>query len=466
MRLQLRDILWIGTWFCLETFKSITNLEKEEDDQFDVVGQVIACEDIDNYDKIRKVGKKPVTLIDDELFANQPSEQSKNTAMKISTASENSTNDTFVNKHPIRNIAELLDVEQGVQSIIVGTVIVIQEDQGWWYLGYRACHGKDETGTMSLSLFNDEVQAMVDRSAYQLCERYAKSESDGSIPTEITNLIGNKYAFNVAIDDNNIKKLLHVFIVLRFSNDQEIINSVIACATPIKDNEATSNTVSAISSLSQTDENTTPNEKQKTNKRLVEGEPRSRVSQMQQQDTNILTIPLPFGLNISLTLGNSIDNEIENRALAFSNSSGSSGRSNSKRPIDRDIMNKVKDVLGEQQVLYDENSDLEIVLHKPPVGHSMFEGWMEMNELYPAARELTYVEFPTKYVWNAPKRIWTLRKQRKSIGRIHNVPISTRDALYCRMLLNSAKGCRTHDEIKKVNGVVLLTKRLAMQRVF
>nr|GFA14918.1 hypothetical protein [Tanacetum cinerariifolium] len=60
---------------------------------------------------------------------------------------------------------------------------------------------------------------------------------------------------------------------------------------------------------------------------------------------------------------------------------------------------------GEQQILYDENSDLEIVLHKPSVGYSMFEGWMKMNELYPAARELTYTEFPTKYVWNAPKRI-------------------------------------------------------------
>nr|GFA00854.1 replication protein A 70 kDa DNA-binding subunit B [Tanacetum cinerariifolium] len=87
---------------------------------------------------------------------------------------------------------------------------------------------------MSLSLFNDEVQAMVGRSAYQLCEKYAKSESDGSIPTEITNLIGNKYAFKVAINDYNVKKLLPVFIVLRFSNDQEIINSVLACATPIK----------------------------------------------------------------------------------------------------------------------------------------------------------------------------------------------------------------------------------------
>nr|GEV85926.1 hypothetical protein [Tanacetum cinerariifolium] len=79
---------------------------------------------------------KEVEEFRQRLFANQPSEQSKNTAMKVSIAFENSTNDSFFNQHPIRNIAELLDVEQ------------------------------DETGTMSLSLFNDEVQAMVGRSAY------------------------------------------------------------------------------------------------------------------------------------------------------------------------------------------------------------------------------------------------------------------------------------------------------------
>nr|GEZ00143.1 hypothetical protein [Tanacetum cinerariifolium] len=140
----------------------------------------------------------------EELFANQPSEQSENIATKISTASKNSTKDTFVNKHPIRNIAELLDVEHGVQSVIVGTVIAIQEDEGWWFrLQIRV---QDETETMSLSLFNDEVQAMVGRSAYQLCEKYAKG----------------------------------------------------------------------------------------------------RVSQMQQQDTNVVTTPFPFGLNRSLTLENSI----------------------------------------------------------------------------------------------------------------------------------------------------------------
>nr|GEY00296.1 replication protein A 70 kDa DNA-binding subunit B [Tanacetum cinerariifolium] len=234
--------------FVWRPFKSINDLKKEEDGQFDVGGQVIACEDLDNYDKNGKAGKKLVTLIDDE---------------KMNTKRSKS-----------------LDK--------VRTVIAIQEDEGWWYLGCRACRGKvikstdyidlesempknqmgvmiggaesamlgfrlqirvqDETGTMSLSLFNDE------------------SESDGSIPTEITNLIGNKYAFKVAIDDYNVKKLLPVFTVLRFSNDQEIINSVLACATPIKDLE------------SQTDENTTPNEKQKTNKSPAECEPGSESS--------------------------------------------------------------------------------------------------------------------------------------------------------------------------------------------
>ncbi|GKB46670.1 hypothetical protein Tco_0897423, partial [Tanacetum coccineum] len=70
---------------------------------------------------------------------------------------------------------------------------------------------------------------------------------------------------------------------------------------------------------------------------------------------------------------------------------------------------------GNQTVLYDKNSDLETVMHNPLVGQSMFEGWMKMNELYLKARELTYAEFPTK----------------------------------------------THDEIKKVNGVVYPTYKEA-----
>nr|GEV00799.1 putative PIF1 DNA helicase/replication protein A1-like protein [Tanacetum cinerariifolium] len=69
----------------------------------------------------------------------------------------------------------------------------------------------------------------------------------------------------------------------------------------------------------------------------------------------------------------------------------------------------------------------EVQYRTPSVERLSFHlsGWMRMNELYPAARELTYAEFLTK------------------------------------MLLNSAKGSRMHDEIKKVNGVVYPTYKEA-----
>ena len=91
----------------------------------------------------------------------------------------------------------------------------------------------------------------------------------------------------------------------------------------------------------------------------------------------------------------------------------------------------------------------------------MFDGWMKMNQRYKIALGLTYAEFPTKFVWNVKQRIWTFRKRGYAIGRIHNVPISTGDAYYCRMLLNSQKGCKSHDEIKMVNKVVYPTYREA-----
>ncbi|GJY10692.1 replication protein A 70 kDa DNA-binding subunit B [Tanacetum coccineum] len=53
--------------FDFRGYKSITDLQQEEDGQFDVIGYVIACEDLDNYDKNGKYGKKkPLTLVDHE----------------------------------------------------------------------------------------------------------------------------------------------------------------------------------------------------------------------------------------------------------------------------------------------------------------------------------------------------------------------------------------------------------------
>ncbi|GKB60799.1 hypothetical protein Tco_0916985 [Tanacetum coccineum] len=59
---------------------------------------------------------------------------------------------------------------------------------------------------MSLTFWNDEVQAVVDRSSYQLCDKYAKVDYNDQLPIEITSLIGKKYTFKVSIDDCNLKR--------------------------------------------------------------------------------------------------------------------------------------------------------------------------------------------------------------------------------------------------------------------
>ncbi|GJW31725.1 hypothetical protein Tco_0051757 [Tanacetum coccineum] len=120
--------------FDFRRYKSITDLQQEEDGQFDVIGHVVAGEDLNNYDKNEKCGKKkPLTLVDDE----EDVEKSKNTTSRISTASKNSTKESFVTKIPLRNIAELLDVGQGEQNdqfsteitaLIVFTVLRLSND--------------------------------------------------------------------------------------------------------------------------------------------------------------------------------------------------------------------------------------------------------------------------------------------------------------------------------------------------
>ncbi|CAH1428140.1 unnamed protein product [Lactuca virosa] len=48
-------------------------------------------------------------------------------------------------------------------------------------------------------------------------------------------------------------------------------------------------------------------------------------------------------------------------------------------------------------------------------------GWMECNAVNADARKLTYVEFPTKFVWQRGDRIWKPQKVGKCVGRIHSV---------------------------------------------
>ncbi|CAH1438891.1 unnamed protein product [Lactuca virosa] len=107
---------------------------------------------------------------------------------------------------------------------------------------------------------------------------------------------------------------------------------------------------------------------------------------------------------------------------------------------------------GQQQIVYGEDDDIDDVLDKPSVASSMFTAWMECNAVNGDARKLTYVEFPTKFVWQRGDRIWKPREVGKCIGRIHSVSPNLGEAYFLRILLNKVKGPKSFEEIRTVNG--------------
>ena len=108
----------------------------------------------------------------------------------------------------------------------------------------------------------------------------------------------------------------------------------------------------------------------------------------------------------------------------------------------------------QQQVIYDADDDITDVLNKPSVASSKFLAWMECNKTSDLAKTLTYAEFPTKFTWIGPKRIWQERKQGYAIGRIHNVPPSVGDAYYLRILLNKVKGPESWEKLYEYNDII------------
>ncbi|XP_042005907.1 uncharacterized protein LOC121754649 [Salvia splendens] len=112
---------------------------------------------------------------------------------------------------------------------------------------------------------------------------------------------------------------------------------------------------------------------------------------------------------------------------------------------------------NEQYVVFEDSEPLERVVNRNSVRESQFLAWMEANKKFVGGRDLTYVEFPRKFVWNTDH--WKLRKQRYSIGRFFYVPPGSGDMYYLRCLLNVIRGATSYEDIKCVNGIQYATFR-------
>lgn len=108
-------------------------------------------------------------------------------------------------------------------------------------------------------------------------------------------------------------------------------------------------------------------------------------------------------------------------------------------------------------MFFDEDEPIESILKKKSVNQSMFLAWFIANQKYPEARDLTYAEFPTKFVWKASMREWVPRKRGFAIGRIAHINPAQDELYFLRVMLNWVRGPKSYEDIRTVDGVVYST---------
>ncbi|PWA50520.1 DNA helicase [Artemisia annua] len=91
--------------------------------------------------------------------------------------------------------------------------------------------------------------------------------------------------------------------------------------------------------------------------------------------------------------------------------------------------------------------------------------WFTYNTLFTDGRHLTYLDFPSEYVWYEEDKAWRRRKikTKHSIGRLAYVHPAAGELFYFRMLLAHQKRCKSFTEVRTVNNHTFPTYRAACQ---
>jgi hypothetical protein len=66
---------------------------------------------------------------------------------------------------------------------------------------------------------------------------------------------------------------------------------------------------------------------------------------------------------------------------------------------------------------------------------------MEANKRYLVARELTYGDFTTNFVWKEKENSWKEHQRWFATSRLYYAHPASGERYYLRMLLNTIKGC-------------------------
>nr|GEU72572.1 DNA helicase [Tanacetum cinerariifolium] len=128
--------------------------------------------------------------------------------------------------------------------------------------------------------------------------------------------------------------------------------------------------------------------------------------------------------------------------------------SSSRQPVD-EIQNYLEGRFGQI---------IESVVNLPGKKSTTLIEWFAYNTANVDGRHLTYLDFPSEFVWYPDRKSWSPRRNSKSsIGRLAYVHPASGELFYFRMLLCHQRGCQDFFEVQIVNNVFYPTCRSACQ---
>ncbi|XP_049405180.1 uncharacterized protein LOC125868573 [Solanum stenotomum] len=119
----------------------------------------------------------------------------------------------------VHEIEKLIDCRHQENYYIVAKIIHLEIDCGWYKLKVRVL---DDTGTISVMLWDGVATKMIEKSAADLFETTGAANKS-AYPMELDNIVDNTYMFKLELQSSNGQGQDEVFKVVTFTDDEDII---------------------------------------------------------------------------------------------------------------------------------------------------------------------------------------------------------------------------------------------------
>ena len=109
---------------------------------------------------------------------------------------------------------------------------------------------------------------------------------------------------------------------------------------------------------------------------------------------------------------------------------------------------------NEQFVVFNSNNANSLQRVSEDRTDTQLTAYFKANQKYPAARDLYYADFPSKFTWKAETGEWCPRQKQTVYSRMAFVPPTAGEKYYARLILSVTKNLQSFEDMRRVDGVV------------